>query len=158
MLLFFTRLRLFLVIASLLAFIFCPLSPFFLLFLLQILRNLVLHGIEDFQIAREDTLRDPAFTDGAGGLATFDCVIANPPFSLKEWGREVWENDPWGRAQYGLPPDGYGDYRSYLITQVGSDVNSVEDLRGKPHGWPVRLASHHDGDLSSHETSQLSFR
>ena len=72
--------------------------------------NLVLHGIEDFQIAREDTLRDPAFTDGAGGLATFDCVIANPPFSLKEWGREVWENDPWGRAHYGLPPESYGDY------------------------------------------------
>lgn len=72
--------------------------------------NLVLHGIEDFQIAREDTLREPAFTNGAGGLATFDCVIANPPFSLKEWGREVWENDPWGRKQYGLPPKGYGDY------------------------------------------------
>ena len=72
--------------------------------------NLVLHGIEDSQIAREDTLRDPVFTDGAGGLATFDCVIANPPFSLKEWGREVWENDPWGRAQHGLPPDSYGDY------------------------------------------------
>jgi type I restriction enzyme M protein len=72
--------------------------------------NLVLHGIEDFQIAREDTLRAPAFTDGAGGLATFDCVIANPPFSLKEWGREVWENDPWGRARFGLPPDSYGDY------------------------------------------------
>ena len=72
--------------------------------------NLVLHGIEDFQIQREDTLREPAFTDGAGGLATFDCVIANPPFSLKEWGREVWENDPWGRTQYGLPPDSYGDY------------------------------------------------
>ena len=72
--------------------------------------NLVLHGIEDSQIAREDTLRDPVFTDGAGGLATFDCVIANPPFSLKEWGREVWENDPWGRAQHGLPPNSYGDY------------------------------------------------
>ncbi len=72
--------------------------------------NLVLHGIEDSQIAREDTLRDPVFTDGAGGLATFDCVIANPPFSLKEWGREVWENDPWGRAQHGLPPDSYGEY------------------------------------------------
>ena len=27
--------------------------------------NLVLHGIEDFQIAREDTLRNPAFTDPA---------------------------------------------------------------------------------------------
>jgi type I restriction enzyme M protein len=73
--------------------------------------NLVLHGIEDFQIVREDTLRSPAFTDSTtGGLATFDCVIANPPFSLKEWGREVWEADPWGRAQFGLPPESYGDY------------------------------------------------
>lgn len=73
--------------------------------------NLVLHGIEDFQIVREDTLRSPAFTDSStGGLATFDCVIANPPFALKEWGREVWEADPWGRAAYGLPPDSYGDY------------------------------------------------
>ena len=72
--------------------------------------NLVLHGIDDFQIAREDTLREPKFTDDAGGLATFDCVIANPPFSLKDWGRDIWENDPWGRTQYGLPPDKYGDY------------------------------------------------
>jgi type I restriction enzyme M protein len=73
--------------------------------------NLVLHGIEDFQIAREDTLRNPAFTDSStGGLATFDCVIANPPFSLKEWGREVWESDPWRRAAYGVPPESYGDY------------------------------------------------
>jgi type I restriction enzyme M protein len=73
--------------------------------------NLVLHGIEDFTIVREDTLRSPAFTDSStGGLATFDCVIANPPFSLKEWGREIWESDPWGRAVFGLPPDSYGDY------------------------------------------------
>ena len=73
--------------------------------------NLVLHGIEDFQIVREDTLRNPAFTDSStGSLATFDCVVANPPFSLKEWGRELWENDPWGRTVYGLPPKSYGDY------------------------------------------------
>ena len=73
--------------------------------------NLVLHGIEDFQVVREDTLRNPAFTDSStGGLATFNCVIANPPFSLKEWGRELWEADPWGRAAYGLPPESYGDY------------------------------------------------
>ena len=73
--------------------------------------NLVLHGIEDVQIVREDTLRSPAFTDSStGGLATFDCVIANPPFSLKEWGHEVWEADPWGRAAFGLPPDNYGDF------------------------------------------------
>lgn len=73
--------------------------------------NLVLHGIEDFQIAREDTLRNPAFTDSSsGGIATFDCVIANPPFSLKEWGRDLWEADPWARAKYGIPPESYGDY------------------------------------------------
>ena len=73
--------------------------------------NLVLHGIEDFQIAREDTLRCPAFTDpDTGSIATFDCVIANPPFSLKEWGRDMWEADSLGRAHYGIPPDGYGDY------------------------------------------------
>jgi type I restriction enzyme M protein len=73
--------------------------------------NLVLHGIEDFQVVREDTLRNPAFTDSStGGIATFDCVIANPPFSLKEWGREIWEADPWGRAAFGLPPESYGDY------------------------------------------------
>lgn len=88
--------------------------------------NLVLHGIEDFQIAREDTLRDPAFNDGAGGLATFDCVIANPPFSLKEWGREIWENDPWGRAQYGLPPASYGDYAfvQHMIASMAQGGNS----------------------------------
>jgi len=73
--------------------------------------NLVLHGIEDFVVARQDTLRAPAFTDSSTGrLATFDCVIANPPFSLKNWGREVWAADPWGRASYGLPPNEYGDY------------------------------------------------
>jgi type I restriction enzyme M protein len=89
--------------------------------------NLVLHGIEDFQIAREDTLRNPAFTDSStGGLATFDCVIANPPFSLKEWGREIWETDPWGRAAFGLPPDSYGDY-----AWVQHMVASMAQLTGR---------------------------
>jgi type I restriction enzyme M protein len=73
--------------------------------------NLLLHGIEDFAIERGDTLRSPIFSDPAsGGLATFDCVIANPPFSLKQWGREIWEKDPWGRAFAGLPNNSSGDY------------------------------------------------
>jgi type I restriction enzyme M protein len=73
--------------------------------------NLLLHGVEDFQIERGDTLRNPVFTDPAtGGLATFDIVIANPPFSLEKWGREVWESDPWGRAFAGLPTDSSGDF------------------------------------------------
>lgn len=72
--------------------------------------NLFLHGIEDFVIERGDTLRNPVFNDpSTGGLATFDVVIANPPFSLEHWGREIWETDPWGRAFAGLPTDSNGD-------------------------------------------------
>ena len=72
--------------------------------------NLFLHGLEDFDIERGDTLRDPKFTDpSTGGLATFDVVLANPPFSLEQWGREIWESDPWGRAFAGLPTDSNGD-------------------------------------------------
>ena len=89
--------------------------------------NLVLHGIEDFQIAREDTLRNPAFTDSStGGLGTFDCVIANPPFSLKEWGRDLWETDPWARASFGIPPESYGDYAfvQHMIASMSGTGNS----------------------------------
>lgn len=89
--------------------------------------NLVLHGIEDFQIAREDTLRNPAFSDAStGGLLTFDCVIANPPFSLKEWGRDLWEADPWSRAKYGIPPESYGDYAfvQHMIASMALTGNS----------------------------------
>jgi len=73
--------------------------------------NLLWHGMEDFVIERGDTLRSPVFTDpSTGGLATFDCVIANPPFSLEQWGREIWESDPWGRSFAGLPTDSNADF------------------------------------------------
>lgn len=71
--------------------------------------NLFLHGIEDFQVVRGDTLRSPAFYDG-DQLATFDCVIANPPFSLEKWGDELWQSDPFGRNFAGLPPSSSGDF------------------------------------------------
>ncbi|MCB0044630.1 MAG: SAM-dependent DNA methyltransferase [Caldilineaceae bacterium] len=83
--------------------------------------NLLLHGIEDFEIERADTLRNPIYTDpSTGGLATFDCVIANPPFSLKQWGREIWENDPYGRAFAGLPSDNSGDFAwvQHMVTSM----------------------------------------
>src|SRR5690606_36057174 len=51
--------------------------------------NLYLHGIEDHQIVRGDTLRQPKFRTEKG-LARFDVVIANPPFSLKKWGADEW--------------------------------------------------------------------
>lgn len=71
--------------------------------------NLFLHGAEDFHIERGDTLRLPAFYSG-DSLATFDCVIANPPFSLEKWGDDVWINDPYGRNFAGLPPAKSGDF------------------------------------------------
>lgn len=72
--------------------------------------NLLLHGVEDFKVVREDTLRDPAFYSG-NRLAQFDCVVANPPFSLKNWGDVEWASDKWGRNQLGgVPPKGYADW------------------------------------------------
>lgn len=72
--------------------------------------NLLLHGVEDFRVVREDTLRNPAFFNGPH-LAQFDCVIANPPFSLKNWGQEHWGTDRWGRNHLGgVPPSGYADW------------------------------------------------
>ncbi|MCK6545747.1 type I restriction-modification system subunit M [Myxococcota bacterium] len=70
--------------------------------------NMLLHGIVDHHIAKGDTIRDPKFREG-DGLKTFDRVIANPPFSLDEWGRESAENDPFHRFRFGVPPKTKGD-------------------------------------------------
>jgi type I restriction enzyme M protein len=72
--------------------------------------NLYLHDIETFKIARGDTLREPKLLDGSGALQRFDMIVANPPFSLKNWGRETWAEDPYGRSALGVPPAGYADF------------------------------------------------
>lgn len=87
--------------------------------------NLFLHGIEDFQIVRGDTLRSPAFFE-VDKLASFDCVIANPPFSLEKWGEEVWANDPFGRNFAGMPPSSSGDY-----AWVQHMVKSMAEVTGR---------------------------
>lgn len=94
--------------------------------------NMFLHGIEDFQIQRGDTLRAPAFFV-ADGLKTFDCVIANPPFSLKDWGAENWANDPYGRNIAGVPPKGNGDmaWVQHMIKSMNSTGRMTVVL---PHG------------------------
>ncbi|MEZ4227266.1 MAG: class I SAM-dependent DNA methyltransferase [Polyangiaceae bacterium] len=71
--------------------------------------NLVLHGVEDFDIQRGDTLERPRFIEG-DGLRTFDVVLANPPYSIKRWNRDAWQSDPWGRSFLGTPPQGRADY------------------------------------------------
>lgn len=100
--------------------------------------NLFLHGAADFKIVRGDTLRNPAFFTG-DDLATFDCVIANPPFSLEKWGEEVWSSDPFGRNFAGLPPAKSGDF-----AWVQHMVKSMAAKRGRmavvlPHGALFRM-------------------
>jgi type I restriction enzyme M protein len=94
--------------------------------------NMFLHGIEDFRIVRGDTLRNPAFFEG-DHLKTFDCVIANPPFSLKEWGADHWANDPFGRNIAGVPPQGNGDmaWVQHMIKSMNSTGRMTVVL---PHG------------------------
>ena len=71
--------------------------------------NLFLHGIEDFEIVNDDTLRNPAFIEN-GQLKQFDIVLANPPYSIKQWDRGAFENDKYGRNFLGTPPQGRADY------------------------------------------------
>ena len=94
--------------------------------------NMFLHGIEDFQIVRGDTLRQPAFFS-SDGLRTFDCVIANPPFSLEDWGAENWVNDPYGRNIAGVPPKSNGDmaWVQHMIRSMNSTGRMTVVL---PHG------------------------
>lgn len=73
--------------------------------------NLYLHGVEDFEVKRGDTFRDPKLKDDAGRLRKFNVVIANPPFSLNNWPASTWAKDPYKRALGGIvPPANKGDW------------------------------------------------
>lgn len=95
--------------------------------------NMFLHGIEDFRISRGDTLRNPAYFE-EDSLMTFDCVIANPPFSLKEWGADNWLGDPYGRNIAGVPPDGNGDmaWVQHMIKSMRPETGRMAVVL--PHG------------------------
>ncbi|RMH17675.1 MAG: SAM-dependent DNA methyltransferase, partial [Gammaproteobacteria bacterium] len=95
--------------------------------------NLFLHGIEDFQIVRGDTLANPAFVEG-DRLKQFDVVLANPPYSIKQWDRDAWSADPWGRNIYGTPPQGRADYAflQHIIKSMKPDTGRCAILF--PHG------------------------
>jgi type I restriction enzyme M protein len=95
--------------------------------------NLVLHGVEDFQIAAGNTLSSPAFIEG-DRLRTFDVVLANPPYSIKKWNREAWQNDPWGRNFLGTPPQGRADYAFFQHILSSLDPNTGRCAILFPHG------------------------
>lgn len=95
--------------------------------------NLYLNGVEDFSIVCADTLEHPAFLDGSH-LCKFDIVLANPPYSIKEWNREKFMNDKWGRNFLGTPPQGRADYA--FLQHI---IASMNETQGRcailfPHG------------------------
>lgn len=95
--------------------------------------NLVLHGVEDFAIVRGDTLERPAFTD-RDSLATFDVVLANPPYSIKQWNRDAWQTDAWGRNFLGTPPQGRADYAFFQHILKSLDPETGRCAILFPHG------------------------
>lgn len=95
--------------------------------------NLYLNGVEDFSIACADTLSAPAFTEGSK-LKTFDVVLANPPYSIKEWNRAAFEHDKWGRNFLGTPPQGRADYAFFQHILVSMDYETGRCAILFPHG------------------------
>ena len=95
--------------------------------------NLYLNGIEDFSIACADTLTQPAFLDGSQ-LRKFDIVLANPPYSIKQWTREAFANDKWGRNFLGTPPQGRADYAFLQHILASMNDNSGRCAILFPHG------------------------
>ena len=95
--------------------------------------NLLLHGVEDFEVIRGDTLHEPKFLHG-DRLRTFDMVLANPPYSIKQWNREMWASDPYGRNTLGTPPQGRADYAFLQHILASLDPKSGRCAILFPHG------------------------
>ncbi len=99
--------------------------------------NLVLHGVKDSEIARGDTLATPAFAEN-DRLRTFDLVVANPPYSIKQWNRDAWMSDPWGRNRFGAPPQNSADlvFVQHIIASMNPSTGRSVTLL--PHGFLAR--------------------
>ena len=110
--------------------------------------NMILHGIEGHEIHRgQSTLSDPFFKNKDGYLRTFDYVVANPPFSSKNWvngfdpqndlyGRfekDEEESAKTGKAIYKTPPEKNGDY-AFLLHILKSLKSTGKGACILPHG------------------------
>ena len=95
--------------------------------------NCFLHGIEDFRIERGDTLAEPKLVEG-DRLQRFDVVLANPPYSIKQWNREAFAADSWGRNVFGVPPQGRADYafQQHILQSLKPNTGRCAVLW--PHG------------------------
>ena len=95
--------------------------------------NLYLNGVEDFSIANGDTLEYPKFFNGSK-LRQFDIVLANPPYSIKQWNRDAFSSDKYGRNFWGIPIQARADYA--FIQHIIASMNPVTGRSATllPHG------------------------
>lgn len=95
--------------------------------------NLFLHGVRDFSIVNADTLKQPGFIVD-NKLQKFDLVLANPPYSIKQWDRLAFENDKYGRNLLGTPPQGRADFAffQHIISSMNKKTGRCAILF--PHG------------------------
>ncbi|GAA8139293.1 type I restriction-modification system subunit M [Helicobacter pylori] len=104
--------------------------------------NTILHNITDADIkGGSSTLSNPLFTTENGMLKTFDYVVANPPFSLKNWtdglsidpkSKQVI-NDHFNRFEDGTPPEKNGDF-AFLLHIIKSLKDTGKGAVILPHG------------------------
>jgi type I restriction enzyme M protein len=95
--------------------------------------NMFMHGIEEFAIARGNTLSSPAFIEN-DELKKFNVILANPPYSIKQWDRKSFENDPYGRNLWGTPPQGCADYAFQQHIQKSLNLENGRSISLWPHG------------------------
>ena len=96
--------------------------------------NMVLHDCPTAEIWQANTLSSPHFKNADGGLKTFDFVVANPPFSNKNWTSGLDPaNDLYGRFEYGIPPAKNGDY-AFLLHILASLKSTGKGAVILPHG------------------------
>ncbi|MCK0101966.1 type I restriction-modification system subunit M [Pseudohalocynthiibacter sp. F2068] len=96
--------------------------------------NMILHDFPSANILAGDTLAAPKFLDEER-LRTYDYVVANPPFSDKQWstGVNLGEDDKHKRWAWGNPPAKQGDY-AYLLHIIRSMKGSGKAACILPHG------------------------
>lgn len=94
--------------------------------------NMLFHNARGADIKKGDTIRNPMHVED-GVIKTFDKVLANPPFSLKNWGLEEAQADPYHRFLYGIPPKSYGDL-AFVCHMVASLNDKGRMGTVIPHG------------------------
>ena len=97
--------------------------------------NMWLHGYPEASIAGGNTIASPEFKEKDGTLKRFDFVVANPPFSVKNWTSGINPlDDEFNRFRgYGVPPDKNGDY-AFLLHIISSLKSTGKGAVILPHG------------------------